>query len=56
MDYSKSGLWVAYRLAAGALSPYASSALGELKHWVDDDPEVKELVKKFPNIDRRKAL
>jgi len=56
VDYSKNGLWVDYRLADGAQSPYASSALGQLKHWLEDDPEVKELIKKLPNIDRRKNL
>ena len=54
--YSKGGLWVNYRLADGAQTPYASSALGQLKHWLEDDPEVKELVKRLPNIDRRKNL
>ena len=52
VDYSKGGLWLDYCLADGAQTPYASSALGQLKHWLEDDPEVKELVKRLPNINR----
>ncbi len=52
VDYVKDGLWVNYFLTDGQNSPYASSVLGNLKHWLEDDPEVVELVKKVPFLNR----
>ena len=52
VDYAKDGLWVNYFLANGNASPYASSVLGNLKHWLDDDPEIVELAKKVPFLNR----
>ena len=52
VDYAKDGLWVNYFLADGRNSPDASSVLGNLKHWLEDDPEVVELVKKVPFLNR----
>jgi ArsR family transcriptional regulator len=52
VDYKKEGLWVNYYLAGGDASPYAASLLGNLKHWLDDDPEVSELVEKVPFLNR----
>ena len=48
VTYKKNGLWVNYYLGNGAGSPYSSSILGNLRHWLDDDPEISELVKKLP--------
>ncbi len=52
VDYVKDGLWVNYFLVEGRNSPYASSVLGNLKHWLEDDPEIVELVKKVPFLNR----
>ena len=52
VDYKKEGLWVNYYLADGKASPYAASLLGNLKHWLDDDPEVSGLVEKVPFLNR----
>ncbi|OPX41492.1 MAG: transcriptional regulator [Desulfobacteraceae bacterium 4572_187] len=52
VDYQKDGLWVNYFLADGNLSPYASSLLGNIKHWLGDDPQIVELVKKAPFLNR----
>ena len=52
ITFSKDGLWVNYRLADGARSPYVSSLLGNLRHWLDDDPEVKALTNRLPVINR----
>jgi ArsR family transcriptional regulator len=52
VGYAKDGLWVNYFLADGNASPYASSVLGNLKHWLDDDPEIAELSKKVPFLNR----
>ena len=52
VDYEKDGLWVNYFLTDGSSSPYAASILGNLKHWLEDDEEIKELNKKLPTINR----
>jgi len=52
----KDGLWVNYSLADGGTSPYAACILGNLRHWLDDDSQVAELLKKVPSLDREKIL
>ena len=48
----KEGLWVNYTLADGEASPYAASLIGNLKHWLEDDPAVAELALRLPLIRR----
>ena len=48
----KDGQWVNYYLTDGASSPYVASVLGNLKHWMDDDPEIVELIEKLPSFRR----
>ena len=48
----KEGLWVNYLLADGTSSPYASTLLGNLKHWLEDEEEVSKLVNRLPMIRR----
>ncbi len=50
--YRKDGLWVNYFLTDGSSSPYAASLLGNLKHWLKDDPEMSGLAKSLPGIRR----
>jgi ArsR family transcriptional regulator, arsenate/arsenite/antimonite-responsive transcriptional repressor len=52
VDFKKDGLWVNYHLSDGGSSAYAASLLGNLKHWMTEDPEVKELVERLPQIRR----
>lgn len=52
VESQKDGLWVNYSASNGVDSPYAASLLGNLKHWLDDDPEVSDLIKKIPTLDR----
>jgi ArsR family transcriptional regulator len=52
IEYSKDGLWVNYRLSDGARNPYAASLLGNLRHWLEEDREVAELVSRLPEIRR----
>ena len=52
VDYKKEGLWVNYYLADGNASPYAASLLGNLKHWLEDDPEISDLVAIVPLLNR----
>lgn len=48
----KDGLWVNYSLTDGKSSPYAASLLGNMKHWLEDDPELSEVIEKLPFIRR----
>ena len=50
----KDGLWVNYYLSDGHGSPYAASLLGNLRHWLGDDPEISKLLAKVPALDRTK--
>ena len=52
VSYRKSGLWVNYSVTGGSSSPYAAALLGNLKHWLRDDPEVARLIEDLPDIDR----
>ena len=52
VDYVKEGLWVNYYLADGKASPYAASLLGNLRHWLEDDPEISDLVGIIPFLNR----
>jgi len=48
----KEGLWVNCRLANGARIRYVDSMLGNLRHWLEDDGDVTELVARLPAINR----
>jgi ArsR family transcriptional regulator len=52
ITFYKEGLWVNYRLADGAGSPYVANMLGNLRHWLEKDPEVEELTGRLPDIRR----
>ena len=52
VDFKKDGLWVNYHLTDGGTSPYVATLLGNLRHWLEDEPEVEELIKKLPHIRR----
>ena len=55
VDFKKDGLWVDYYLTDGAISPYASSILGNLRHWLEDNGDVRELIAKIPYIHREEV-
>lgn len=48
----KDGLWVNYSLSDGSGSPYSASMIENLKHWLDNVSEIRELVRILPDIDR----
>jgi ArsR family transcriptional regulator len=52
VDYRKDGLWVDYYLTDGSKNPYVASLLGNLKHWLEDEQQVREITTKIPNIHR----
>lgn len=55
VDHKKDGLWVNYYLTDGDGNPYGASLLGNLRHWLDEDPEVFEVVEKLPLIHREEV-
>jgi ArsR family transcriptional regulator, arsenate/arsenite/antimonite-responsive transcriptional repressor len=50
--YEKDGLWVNCYLADGSESPYAATMLGNLKHWLSEDTEIRSLAKTLSTIRR----
>lgn len=48
----KDGLWVNYSLSDGTGSPFAASMIGNLKHWLDNEVEIRKLNEILPGIDR----
>jgi ArsR family transcriptional regulator len=48
----KDGLWVNYSLSDGRDSLYSASMIGNLKHWLDEESEIKKLRQILPDIDR----
>ena len=55
VDFSKDGLYVNYYLTDGNRSQYVASLLGNLRHWLENDPEIDSLVKRLPNINREEV-
>ena len=51
----KDGLWVNYHLSDGKSSPDAATLLGNLRHWLDGEPEIVRLVEKLPSINREEV-
>jgi len=52
----KDGLWVNYLLADGHQSPFAANLLGNMWHWLTDEPEISILLEKIDQIDRCNIL
>ena len=56
ISYQKDGLWVNYQISDGSQSPYAASLAGNLRHWLNDDAEIKKITTRLPWIDRKDIL
>jgi len=54
VGFTKDGLWVNYFLAEGTSSPFAATLLGNLRHWLDDEPEVSDIIERLPEFEREK--
>ena len=52
VSFRKDGTWVNYHLTDGSDSPYAASILGNLRHWLEEEPRIVELLEKLPAIRR----
>ncbi len=48
----KDGLWVNYSLGNGGQSPYAATLLGNLRHWLESEPEIKRVTSILPGLNR----
>jgi ArsR family transcriptional regulator len=55
VGYKKDGLWVNYHITDGDHSPYAANLLGNLRHWLQNDSEIKSLLEKLPSIRREEV-
>jgi ArsR family transcriptional regulator len=55
VSFKKDGLWVDYFLTDGRKSPYVASLMGNLQHWLEEDPEIAELIRKLPHIRREEV-
>ena len=56
VESHKDGLWVNYALADGRESPYAANLLGNIRHWLNDEPEIDALYQGLERIDRYEIL
>ena len=54
VESKKEGLWVNYYLKDGRDSPYVANILGNLRHWLENDREIIDIVKKLPDVHREK--
>ena len=52
VEWSRDGKWIDYRLADGSAGPFASVMLGNLRHWLDEDPSVSAVVERLPELCR----
>ena len=48
----KEKLWVNYRLNTASPSPYDAAMLKQLYQWLNENPEMQEIFKILPAIDR----
>jgi ArsR family transcriptional regulator, arsenate/arsenite/antimonite-responsive transcriptional repressor len=48
----KDGLWVNYRLTDGAASPFAATLLGNLRHWLEEEPDIVRIKEMLPSLKR----
>ena len=54
--FQKDGLWVNYKVSDGSQSPFAASLIGNMRHWLNDDPEIKKVAGRLPGINRNDIL
>ena len=56
VDFVKDGLWVNYFLADGARSPYVPGMLDKLENWLEDDPQVAEIIERRNSSYKKPAV
>ena len=55
VDYHKEGSWFIYRLTDGEESDYACVMLESLKGWLNDDPQLQDMIARMPLVDRERS-
>jgi len=55
VDYRKEGSWIIYRLSTGEDSEYARVMLGNVKGWLDEEPQIREMVDNLPQLNRERS-
>jgi len=51
VSHRKDGLWIDYYLRDGSNSPYLACLLGNLRFWLQDDPEIADFAAMLRNLD-----
>ena len=51
VDYHKQGSWFIYHLTRGEESDYARVMLDNLNGWLDDEPQLQEMVARLSQVD-----
>ncbi|MFH2091871.1 MAG: metalloregulator ArsR/SmtB family transcription factor [Pseudomonadota bacterium] len=52
----KDGLWASYSLDDKSGSPYSAHINKTLKNWLDDEPEIRDLVQTLSDINRHEIM
>lgn len=52
VESSKERMWVNYRLSGHGGSVYGAVMLDHMRDWLQDEPEIKQLINELPNINR----
>lgn len=53
VSFEKDGLWVNFQISARPDNAYAAAMLGQLAGWLEGDDDVREMLKRLPEIDRQ---
>jgi len=51
--FEKDKLWVNYRLNSSGGSLYSTAMLAQLKNWLNETPEITDIYRLLPDIDRK---
>jgi ArsR family transcriptional regulator, arsenate/arsenite/antimonite-responsive transcriptional repressor len=54
VNFRKDGSWIIYQLSNGEESAYARVMLTNLSDWLDDDPQLQEMMLKMSQVDRER--
>jgi ArsR family transcriptional regulator len=52
VQHQREGQWINYRLHEGPENPYSRVLLEDLQNWLEDDPEIRSLIRKASTLDR----
>jgi len=52
--FQKDGLWVNYSLSEDPANAYVATLLGHLRHWLEEEPEVRGLTERLSEFEREK--